>query len=304
MKAMIQQLRHQTIKSVRFFTGKKDPYDAKGAMMNSVNTLLKGLGVFKSQEAYELKTTQGPKTRYNNSVSQNSQNRYNELCPVILEVCSTNKFQDLGILAAKDCLHHMRSLEARSNLDTVSLRKLLERAKPLKIRDRLQLGLILASAAIQLHGTVWLNDQWGNDDICFLQDIREAEGVDGSTVKIREPLLERPLVRYEFKPSAPSGTRINEPPEAQLVLHDDFLYSLGLILIELWFGKPGKDIDPAWPELGIRKISNHMWKLRTEAGDMNSEAVASCLNGVGIQNNGIKNDEYQKEVEACIVSSL
>jgi hypothetical protein len=43
----------KTRKSVRFFAGKKDPYDAKGAMMNSVNTLLKGLGVFKSPEAYE-----------------------------------------------------------------------------------------------------------------------------------------------------------------------------------------------------------------------------------------------------------
>jgi hypothetical protein len=253
---------------------------------------------------YRLTTTQIPKARCNNRVYENSQNRYNELCPVILEVCSTNKFHDLGILAAKDCLHHMRSLESRSDLDTISLRKLLERATPLKIRDRLQLGLILASAAIQLHGTVWLNDQWGKDDICFLQDVREAEGVDGSTVKIREPLLERPLVRYEFKPSVPSSTSISEPSEAQPVLHDDFLYSLGLILMELWFAKPGKDIDPAWPELGLRNISHHLWKLRSEAGDMYSEAVESCLKGVGIRNTGVKNDQYQKEIEVRVVSNL
>ncbi|KAI5816701.1 hypothetical protein BZA77DRAFT_53186 [Pyronema omphalodes] len=299
----------KTRKSVRFFTRKKNPCNNKDDTMNTGSKFSKVLGRFRSSEGNGSVNTQTPAPNCINRLYENPQKQYNELCPIILEVCSTNKFHDLGILTAKDCLHHMRSIESQSRLNTISLRKLLEgttppRIRDTRIRDRLQLGLTLASAAIQLHGTVWLNDRWGSDDICFLQEVRNAAQLDGRPVEILEPLLEQPLVRYDFQPSVSSSTNISETSETQPVFHDEFLYSLGWILMELLFAKPREKIDPEWRRLDSRKINEHLWEIKLTAGLMYSEAIERCLKGFGIRYTGVKNLDYQKKLEEFVVSKL
>jgi hypothetical protein len=190
-------------------------------------------------------------------------------------------------------------------VETVTLEKLLEH-RILQPRDRLELGVVLASAAMLLHGTIWLKDNWGKEDISFLQYHSRAlnpdsRGANPTIVETANPVLDRPLVRREFK----SGSNIvEESSQTQIVLHNSFLYSLGLILVELWFGKLGPEIDPSWPELTIPKIDKHLCQIEEEAGAMYRGAVERCLKGIDHQNRDLNNDDFKTEVELRIVSNL
>ena len=91
-------------------------------------------------------------------------------------------------------------------------------------KERLKLGVRLASSVLQLHRTKWLQERWGNQDIYLIQG-------DYSQTK-KGPSLEIPVVRQVFTPE-------HSVPEVSVESHiigcNLSLFSLGIVLIELWF---------------------------------------------------------------------
>jgi hypothetical protein len=130
--------------------------------------------------SFRLDETRG--TQQNPEISLSGET-VKDLCEVIGRVFSRQISSDLGVLAAKHSMHRMRSLQPQLQLDTmISLENVLERKNRLQRREKLELAVNLASASMQLYGTVWLKKQWGDEDVYFLQDIIEEVDISGKTV--------------------------------------------------------------------------------------------------------------------------
>jgi hypothetical protein len=123
--------------------------------------------------------------------------------------------------------------------ETISLEELLVH-EAIDKRDRLRLGVLLASGVIQLHTTGWLNKRWTKCDInFFLKDDVRRRAKNGSWYS--EPVVEKPFLCRDFgcaHGSWGSSSQQAKPTSTQpLVQYDASIFSLGIVLVELWFGK-------------------------------------------------------------------
>lgn len=138
---------------------------------------------------------------------------------------------------------------------------------------------------MQLHATAWLKESWGKGDIFFPQTTEKARLSTGEVSLILKPILEKPLVRRSFDPAgdkSPQKTTTKLP----FVPYDKSLFSLGIILVELWFGKRLQDF-PKYSEVQQLydrtdntdyQIANMLvLEIEREAGQIYSNAgMASC----------------------------
>lgn len=105
----------------------------------------------------------------------------------------------------------------------------------LEKRDSIILAVKLASTVMQLHATEWLPERWGAADIVF----PAPENGNHSWV-LQQPLLRKPL---QQKTITKDRSLIQS-----FVYRDETLYSLGIVLLELHYGKPLHAIlDPNFP---------------------------------------------------------
>jgi hypothetical protein len=171
--------------------------------------------------------------------------------------------------------------------ETVSLQDLL-RQNVLTLLTRLELGVLLASAVVQLHGTEWLGESWTSEQIFFFvrQDV-QRRAPDGKTW-FQDPIIDKPFVRRAFGGS----NRLSQPLQAskleQVADYDKCLFSLGIVLIELWFGRCFSDLksSPDLQNSNILAAGDHgdyvaarHWtgKLTAESGESYLLAVMRCL---------------------------
>lgn len=222
----------------------------------------------------------------------------------------TSNLCDLGYL---DCTspkarakHRIKSRIASSYLkEIVPLKTLLEYELLTSFQDRLELGVILACAAMQLHGTVWLKESWGKNDIYFLQTSKAAlTGADGKPITIREPVLKKPLVRRILDKPREGRTLTPEPATKR---NDGLLRSLGLILIELWYGKEISKIYPEIKDTALMTANDTddlSDKIARDAGHMYGDAVRRCIRGIDHADRSLENDEFKTLVENNVISQL
>lgn len=109
-------------------------------------------------------------------------------------------------------------------IHTISLAEVLKNTK-FRQEQRARLGLKLASSVMQLHTTQWLTGIWSNTDISF------ACSIDG-TVDFNNPFIRRTFGSQSCD-TVSSGKRFSRP---YLVSSVPCLYSLGIVLLELWYG--------------------------------------------------------------------
>jgi len=192
-------------------------------------------------------------------------------------------------------------------MKTVSLKLLLSQANRMEKRDRLILGVKLSSSVLQLYKTPWLRDIWSKSDIFFVK----YEGEDGRT------LISKPFLSKAFEsPICAIKPRVLTEPYAKPSpdVRNQTIFALGVILIELWFGKPLETLRLP-TDLGENKEANQITDFATarrlseeiynEAGDWYGDAVRRCIYCEFDQRNTSLDAEALKEaVYRGVVSPL
>jgi hypothetical protein len=205
------------------------------------------------------------------------------------------------------------SLTGPISLDDVLLPQCLE------LKDRLELGLLLASAVMQLHTTEWLNEDWGKGDIFFLQKITQRPTTRGTIETFHEPVIDKPFVRRTFGSSQELHPIPQSPksPASTLVVCERSLFSLGIVLTELWYEKRIEDLSPDGDQnqddgnARYKTARKLLGDIFTYAGENYGLAVARCINGINPSSSSISatwgsldNDDFKNDVHTNVVCLL
>lgn len=192
----------------------------------------------------------------------------------------------------------------------LSLESLLTQPGALKKRERLVLGVQLASTVMQLYKTEWLGENWGKRDILFYEKITQGRSGSAATIS---PVLKKPLVRRSF---APQGLPLPPPQSSArsiFVPQNQSLFSLGVILTELWYGKCLEDLQIETDRNGFggvsdmtdyitaKRLSN---EISDDAGEKYGDAVRRCINGLDHRSPSLEKDDFKNEVHMKVVTPL
>jgi hypothetical protein len=187
----------------------------------------------------------------------------------------------------------------------ISLATLLGESKPAPIRRRFVLAQQLATCLLYFHAVNWLHKSLRSASIIFL----EASGVaDITRPYISSFEYSRPDQNTETYQGAP------ETLEFTLYCHPDYLggrpdlfrktfdmYSLGIILLEIAWWKPAKEIFSGWEDktvqkmgegVAVSKLTIQQWLLKNEIEGGNPEVLEHVKDTMG--------DRYHNAVRACI----
>ena len=217
----------------------------------------------------------------------------------------------VGILVSNNIKHQVWVPKLPQTLQTparvVSLAELLSQPKPPR-RAHLKVGVRLASSVLQFHTTEWFQERWGKQDIYFIQ---------WNSPQSRSPSLETPVVRQVFTPKPP----VSEASiESSIIRCNLSLFSLGIVLIELWFWKSVEsfqsDRSPAYEpqaQCGPGETSDRAMYLTAQglidilyedAGRVYGDIVRRCITGLDYKETQLENDAFKKEVYLKIVQPL
>ncbi|EKG16004.1 hypothetical protein MPH_06826 [Macrophomina phaseolina MS6] len=166
-----------------------------------------------------------------------------DLCSVVRGFESDEK-KCIGLLMENGRLRgaypaHMDGLLFSRKADTVTLEDLLQSGDRIRLskRERYTLAVTIASSILHLHASPWISDQWNKRDIMFYQTQSSQCSVD----------LEHPLVTQKFAYEIPTAKSQGFNSKNVTLL------SLGVILLELYFGKPCELQLPASSHTGYDK---------------------------------------------------
>lgn len=195
----------------------------------------------------------------------------------------------------------------------LSLESLLTQPGALKKKDRLILGVQLASTVMQLHTTEWLSENWGKKDILFYQEITQGKsgGITNTSPAIRKPLVRR-IFAPPDSPPLPLQT-MEETKRSIFVPQNQSLYSLGIVLMELWYGQRLEDLrikKDGNETSGMTEMTDYMTARRLideisdDAGEKYGDAVRRCINGLDHRSSDLKTDDFQNKVHMKVVTPL
>jgi hypothetical protein len=206
----------------------------------------------------------------------------------------------LGVLADKSRQYLVWPLIPSSSPESTefkSLGSLLAQRQMPRVRDRLILGVQLASTVLQLHKTGWLSENWNNEDIYF----------HGSTSEGQVPDFKRPFVRQSPGLSLPET---QETKRSTLIPHDQSLFSLGIILVELWYARPLEELRKEEDESESRDDTNFKTAKRlasqisSDADAKYGDAVRRCIKGLDHRSESLDVDDFKSEVHMKVVAPL
>jgi hypothetical protein len=185
------------------------------------------------------------------------------------------------------------------------------------IRDRLRLAVQLASGVMQLHATGWLDESWGKRDIrFFLRDDLQRRAADGNWYHVH--VADKPFLRRNFGQALLGTSSQSATPAAigsPLVQYDRSLFSLGIVLVELWFGKRLEDL-PEYPQalesdsgsnkdnLEYQTANQLLDTINCQEGPIYSTAVRRCIRGLDCHATSLEQDELKNQAHAEVVSEL
>ena len=187
----------------------------------------------------------------------------------------------------------------------VTLRDALKRGRRFPKRDRVRLAVTLASSVLQLHETPWLEDSWGIDNVYFV----ERPGLT---------TYNHPYVLRGLDTNASSlGTGPSVPKHLSRVIKNRPLFALGIMLIELWYGKslselheeadgPQSDADGQTDFITRFNTADRLAdELADDAGKKYSDAVGRCVRcDFRLRTNSLEHVELQRAVFQGVVSQL
>ena len=165
-----------------------------------------------------------------------------------------------------------RSLLVRGQND-IPLKGLLRGpSRPLKLKDKWTLAVILAHAALHCSNSPWLCNDWSKEHVSFFE--KESS---------RGPDLGRPYltVNFNHKPSsaAEDASLLNEQPSPALV-------SLGILLLEIYLSEP---IESRWSQEDL-----------TNDGRPNEHTNLTTAYRLLQDSEGDQPMGYRRAIEACL----
>jgi len=267
----------------------------------------------------QIQTEEAPLPKVTNTLR-----RIKDLCIAIKEATASHTNCCIGFLEdqPKGLWHHIwpptASPSSGYDLEPVSLKTLLF-PKSIEQLDRLELGVKVASAVMQLHATEWLRESWGTNDIFFLQKSKSRLTKAGEITQIIEPELTMPFVRRMLGSSQelhPLQQSEQAPETSALMEYDKSLFSLGIVLIELWFEQPLEYLridqnQPSSENADYETVRQRMGYLFGDAGEDYGLAVSHCINGLkgrAVKGKPIKscldNDDFKNDVHENVVGLL
>ena len=183
----------------------------------------------------------------------------------------------------------------------ISLDKLLSRPEPPRI-ERLKLGVRLASSVLQLHRTEWLQERWGKQDIYLIQ---------GDSSQSSSPSLETPVVHQSFTPDPPI---LEASIESRIISCNLSLFSLGIVLIELWFWRSEESFQAHKPQpyccpedldtarfVTARRLIDRLYE---DAGEDYGSIIRRCIIGLDHRETQLENDGFKNEVYLKVLQPL
>lgn len=223
------------------------------------------------------------------------------LCLIIQQAESDQSC--LGVLADKSGQYRVWPVISSSSpksTEFISLHNLLDEGKMPAKRDTLVLGVQLASTVLQLHKTGWLAEDWSSRDIFFHQ-INTKGGI---------PDFKRPFVRQspDLGSSLRQTQNIQETTKSALIPHDQSLFSLGIVLIEIWhrclLEKLRTDKDESGFNTNYMTARRLINEISLDAGAKYGDAVRRCIQGLDHRSGSLDVDDFKSEVHMKVVTPL
>ena len=218
------------------------------------------------------------------------------LCSAIRNVTEIDTC--VGVLVSNDSKHQVWVPRAPlTSARVLSLAELLSLPAP-PMKERLKLGVGLASSVLQLHETEWLHERWSKHDIYLIQ---------GDSCQSGNPSLETPVVRHTFTPES-----LTPPPEIppQKTGCDPSLFSLGIVLIELWFWRSEESFQAETPQEEDSDTARFLTAqglldtLNESTGIQYSSSVQHCIRGIDHEEPRLENNEFKNEVYLKVLQPL
>jgi hypothetical protein len=139
--------------------------------------------------------------------------------------------------------------------------------------DKLQIATKLSSSMLQLYSTPWLSDDWRSSEIFFLY----RSGATPTSI-YNNPFVFSSLSLQKRK-STPAQRATSR------VIRNHTLFALGVLLIEIWYGKPLEELQSA-SDLNHQGTPGIAWctatriaeeELEFQAGRRYADAVRRCI---------------------------
>lgn len=222
------------------------------------------------------------------SAAQNVQTVAPQLPPSIRGLCATAagvKPDALlhGLVNSASSGSHKVTLAAyRTDHDPVEflpLYNILPDAVHADRKQTLGLAVTLTSNLLQLHGTPWLRTSWGIQDVMVT-----GPGCGAYTVKSNYLFLCKDVRAVSEGHQVPVADIVEDPS-----VRNKSLFSLGIALIELWYGKPFADLSTSTistpsqrrpqSRVDIGAVARVIDRVYGQAGDWYGDAVRRCIYG-------------------------
>ncbi|KAF2182091.1 hypothetical protein K469DRAFT_691691 [Zopfia rhizophila CBS 207.26] len=199
-------------------------------------------------------------------------------------------------------------ITCRQRWTTYSLKDILAQnstvGRPLTKHDALKIAVHLASSVLQLYKTPWLVEDWGKEDILFIH-------------RPGASLYDHPFVSCGFshlRSSAEEMEWVSTGTSPYNVIRNQTLFTLGILLIELWYGKSMDDLKTT-DDTNNRGTPNDAWctanrlikdnEIRDNAGFLYAEAIERCIwCDFGQRETDLEDEKFQKIVYERVVALL
>lgn len=159
--------------------------------------------------------------------------KISNICQTIQTLAAVNC--PLGYLMDDKATRHELTAKHRSNIpptkNLVSLKDLLIGGKTyFSTQRRMMVATVLTSSLLELLQTQWLRTHWSKENIFF-----EKSDNDSQTI------FHQPYIIHEFEPGKEEST--SQPSQPSDISLRVFLKCLGVVLVELCFGKTIEEME-------------------------------------------------------------
>ena len=174
---------------------------------------------------------------------------------------------------------------------------------PPSLRDKLRIAVDLASGVLQLYKTPWLKEDWKQSDVVF---IRRPGSADTA-------MYEHPFVYRELSQAAPQQA-MTTSSTVYRVIRNRTLYVLGIVLIELCYGRLIRDLQKA-EDLQCDGTPGVEWctadrllktkDLENHVGKRYADAVRRCIYcDFGVDDADLGKEDFQRVVYEGVLEKL